>query len=101
MNGRDILTTAVEGGIGYWATVTASKRAEDLSWLEVTLEPAGDPDEFKPVTVKCGSLPEALRSFAKAHPKTRTAEYVKNDDIDAEAADVAVQVAAFGEVVYG
>lgn len=33
----DVLTTAVEGGIGYWARITDCKRADDLSWLEITV----------------------------------------------------------------
>jgi hypothetical protein len=33
----DVITTGVEGGIGYWARVIDRKRSLDLDWLEITV----------------------------------------------------------------
>lgn len=85
---KDVLTTAVEGGIGYWSVITNSLRDPDGSWVCVTLAPAYD-DDFEPVTVDYS----ALRPFLK--------KGFDAADIDAGDADCIVQKAAFGKVVYG
>lgn len=75
---RDVLTTAVEGGIGYWSQAETYKWRDqtgtkthkrvdgvvelepvymERNWPEVTLVPAEDPDDFERVTV----TPEHLR----------------------------------------
>lgn len=104
MKGTDILTTAVEGGINYWATLTDSSRAADGSWLEVTL----NDDVCDDVTIKAGQMVAAARSFVNAYPKSCVAgevrEALADDDagmIDADGADAIVQMLVFGELVYG
>jgi hypothetical protein len=37
----------------------------------------------------------------RMYPDTDAARYIREDNIDAEAADVIIQVACFGEIVYG
>lgn len=104
--GEDILTTAVEGGIGYWSIITSAKRLEDLTWVEVTLE---SPDEdFDPIVVKATQLEKAARELAKTPMRNDLMDSLKaalgyRDPgyIDATLADCIVQQAAFGELVYG
>jgi hypothetical protein len=108
--GEDILTTAVEGGIGYWSIITSAKRLEDLTWVEVKIK--GTPeteDDFDPMIVKATQLEKVARELAKggrirSDLTDQIKEALKYRDagyIDADAADCVVQFAAFGELVYG
>jgi len=105
---QDILTTAVEGGIGYWATITDYDRGPDGTWWRVTLAPTGEPDEFEATTVYARDLGTAADVLLEKYPRCASATALraakKERDmgyLDAEAADMLVQIAAFGEVVYG
>ena len=121
----DILTTAVEGGITYWAAVT------EYRWWSPTLDGGtaahddGIATGYATITdaegegrcyrVTTDTIAAALRTI-NAGPlggldeKTRRL-IVANDHangdaehfdvIDADSADVIVQVACFGDVVYG
>ncbi len=112
MNGTDILTAAVEGGIGYWSEVVDAKRDKDLGWKRVTLAPSLDlivneevGDEWpadRKVVVTAGDCTAAAKRIVKEKlANDRIIGYITGDDIDADAADCIVQVAVFGEIVYG
>lgn len=122
-----IVTTALEGGIGYWS------QAEDYRWWDPELDggtalhedgicnayavicdqEGDDPDKCYLVTVD--DVARALGILRKGPVKFlddgQRADIVAQDrangddenhqDIDATLADCIVQVALFGEVVYG
>lgn len=108
--GQSILTTAVEGGIGYWSTIIDAKRTEDLDWIEVTLEGTCETKEdFDTIIVKATQLEKVSRKlskggFIRSDLTEQIKDALKHRDpgyIDADAADCIVQHAAFGELVYG
>lgn len=104
MTGSEILTTAIEGGIGYWAAIADYRRDGEGYWLSAKLVDANGDDEaaeFGPVTVTAGDCSKAARRVLTLYPDSRAAAAIKAGDIDGEAADLIVQVAAFGEGVYG
>lgn len=107
----DVLTTAVEGAINYWAMVsnydlngpTPTVTVHELS------EDGGDPLSRVPITItEIGTainriIAEDL-NFITTGTKTEIFRAnVDNDagDIDAELADIIMQVAVIGEVRYG
>ena len=96
MNGTDIIITAVEGGINYWAAIIEYENGPGKG--KVTLE---DMYEGGTYTVTAGQATAAAQEVMRLYPKTRGAGYIKADDIDGEAADMIVQVACFGQIVYG
>lgn len=106
MNGREILTTAVEGGIGYWSQIVDAKRDANLYWTSVTLAPVEDGD-FKPVTVTATLAAKAAKTILQPrgedtyYVNSTMRDWIATDNIDAGCADAIVQLAAFGEVVYG
>lgn len=126
----DVLTTAVEGGIGYWSTVS------EYHWYDPSLDQgtalhnAGEPNAYVTVhehddseldpgvvqTIGVEEIAEALRKIGNGevqhlHPDIANIIRVNNltngehdgkvEDIDASLADVIVQVAVLGEVRYG
>ncbi len=105
----DILTTALEGGIDYWASVKCIQRDMQGNPMGYQVRDCEDPSEpWCAVTRQ--SIVVAMQlvtdSSVKVREDIRTAVILadhNNDacDIDAEAADVLVQIAAFGEVVFG
>lgn len=120
-----ILTTAVEGGIGYWSLITECKRREDkddpdyLFWQEVTLVDAEDETEKFGVVSKetiekgvsailSGTI--GLRRDLLTQVQTLLSGETWTDshgrtlsefDIDADAADCIVQAGLFGQIVFG
>jgi hypothetical protein len=108
--GQDILTTAVEGGIGYFAVITDSKRTPDLDWVEVTVEPEEDPEDFEPTVVKATQMVRAASVMVQpdynlsSEMKQRIREMLNERDagiIDSYDAQAIFQQAAFGEQVFG
>lgn len=125
----EVLTTAVEGGVNYWAAV------EDYRWyypdLEGgTAEPApngggnahatvfdAEDDEDQGEHVDLDSIAGAVnrivndeevrylskntRRIVKVANRQNTVAPDQGDDIDAQVADEVLQVAAYGEVVFG
>lgn len=111
----DIIVCAVEGGINYWAftdeydylpekarVLVASKdnivalgASEEGIWKEVT------PDVLAQGFSKVRN--DASLKINKGLRRTLLTAYDECDagDIDAEGADVLVQIALFGEIVYG
>ncbi|MCU1675972.1 MAG: hypothetical protein JWM93_730 [Frankiales bacterium] len=121
----DILTTAVEGGIQYWAHV------DEYRWWSPTLDGGtaehadGTANAYARITdlevesgertITVDDIARALRTISK-HPITGMNETTRRliiandhangdaehfDVIDADSADAIVQVALYGEVVYG
>ena len=105
----EILTMAVEGGIGYWSVVHDSERAEDLWWMAVQLGPieelAGD---FELTWLRLDNLQAAIDIIVSKRDTVNIRKQIVDDicsgDIDrfdSDTADVIVQVAMFGELMYG
>jgi hypothetical protein len=111
--GQEILTTAVEGGIGYWFQITDARRTEDLDWVEITgRELSEDESGFDGPehTIKASTLEAAARVMIRPdyglNPdmKDNIARMLRNRDateIDSDEAEVIVQQATFGKIVYG
>lgn len=107
-----IVTTAIEGGTGYWAVVHKYEPSdmEDgyaiiQQFDEATDEPFGD--QYR---LDCPAVEKAIADILYGRVKTgmRTVMDIAwanacNDagDIDADLADVIAQAATLGEVVYG
>lgn len=125
----DIIVTAVEGGINYWASVT------DYRWYDPSLdggnaEPAPngggnavvtvydmEDDEDEGVTVDLNSMAHAVnqistrddikylssgvRKIVQSASRQNSIAPDEGYDIDAHVADQVLQVAAYGEVVFG
>lgn len=106
----DVMTTAAEGGIGYWA-VTIPQRDAELNVTELLVADAEDePDERVWRTITPEKLHAAILKIQRAEVQIlkdivgQFHGYPHDIDItdhDADGADVAVQIAAFGKVVYG
>ena len=97
---EEILSTALEGGIGYWAQATSIERDANGHYIRATLAPV-HPGDFEPVTVTAHGLKAAAIRACRMYPHSAAAAAIQADDIDADAADMIVQVQALGEVVYG
>ena len=113
----DIIITAVEGGINYWALVTKYKHPEggpaSVIIHETTPSTSGKPVVVKPITrleieaaiariLDLSVSDETLGLHASRRDLIRQAS-AHNDagNIDADEADNIMQIAVFGEVVYG
>lgn len=123
----DIISTAIEGGIGYWAETRHYQWVNNGVPQLVVIKAGYDPDlkfedtravivDFEgenPNTEREITIDVIARGIAKIKdPKFRInktlrgtilAADVENDagEIDVEGADVIVQAALFGEIVYG
>ena len=98
---RDLLVTAVEGGANYWAEFTRVKRDADLNILSVVVrdqETLGCDWLVTPHTLVLGLQRLADATWKRAHDHLHAAVV---EDGDAETADVVLQMALFGELVYG
>ena len=118
---RSILTTAVEGGICYWASVETYN--PDMCDDTLDLGPkcsatiVEDEDGAESKTLDTATIRKAMSKLSKGGgyrpdgtaPEWWTKKWRKaykecadgSWDFDASDADVVVQVAVFGEVVYG
>jgi hypothetical protein len=112
---RDILTGAIEGGMNFWAGVSEIERTEELDVISAKFWDANaevnEEADFEPKTLTTKDIKAAIRKLA-----TEAVKYGENYkdvarglmfdgsmeyDWDANDADAIVQVAMFGEVVYG
>jgi hypothetical protein len=107
---RDVMCIALEGGIGYWASVRNIKRSEGANWEYLSFEARDMEDKDAPWRVvdaeairrgiklvlspgfKLGSEFLSQVALANSH---KDAGF-----LDAYGADVIVQAACFGEVVF-
>src|SRR5690606_5245883 len=108
MQGKDILETALYDGIDYWANVLHVERDEYGQPVTASVVEADAQAAYAGLRViHSGQLVPAARKVVELYPDTRGAGYIRqalrDDDpghIDAEAADMIVQVHLFGEIVY-
>ena len=90
---NDVLITAIEGGIGYWACNVRCFAGEDRvsyqdpNWDRVTGEDCEDP--------------ETTFSFTRDDLLVAMHQIALDENFDVEDADAAVQIAAFQEIIYG
>ena len=117
----DLLTTAVEGGTNYWAAVSDIKRDADLNVLSVKFHeedyykgtlftPYGQYDEVGR-SVDLNAIKNAVERILTEKIEFVGSRFIEEldrlrvdpEDVswDADTADVVVQVAIFGKVVYG
>ena len=124
-----VFTTALEGGIGYWAASEnyhiwldkrpggrLSETKPDLAGFYSDIVPAEDEDDFKPVRIDRAIIAKgytlATTGAEEGHTKWRDRirwssgdkpPMIPNEDwdFDADDADVIVQLGLFGTVVYG
>ena len=123
----DLLCTAVEGGSNYWAEFRATKRTADLDYLQVKMTEREASREGQPrvnryidlqdLATGLQRLAAAALAYARAtgedtddwlakkHKGFQTAGEHLGDALaergDAITADVVLQMAVFGEVIYG
>lgn len=108
----DVMTTAVEGGCAYWAVGRNVKRDADLNVLEFEVADMEDPDgEYGWQKITPEKIEKALFKILTGEVKIGSHiarmfcgfPHRCNDmcDFDADGADCAVQVAAFGELIFG
>lgn len=110
----DILSAAVEGGIGYWAQVRDYTWGTDLglhslegpgAFATVQIKVKGGWKKVNADTIATGIIAIKGPDFQVNHDLRGTilAADAENDatELDAEAADAIVQAALFGELVYG
>lgn len=114
---RDILTTAIESGIGYWAHdedfvgVTYKRDTEGLVYVIELIRTEGAKTPKFRREVAAGARKAVLTDVdlgvifghAIMNPDTRHAAMAEltERDFDATTADTLVQFAFFGEVIYG
>lgn len=105
----DILCTAAEGGIGYWCIWASTRRTKQHDYLElIGVRDCEDGTRFDNITR--GVVELGLFRIAEGHIeisrymvglcKSALADPL-SADIDANTADIIVQVGLFGEIVYG
>ena len=104
---EDVMTTAIEGGINYWAQVSKVDAPKGYVWIRER-EDSGEPlgrMPFSVLDIELGITRVGMSDFQvgkdiRGWILTGSAE---NDagDIDVDAADVIVQAAIFEEIVYG
>ena len=108
---HDTFVTAMEGGINYWADVTAYSW-DCPNWSARILDLEGDAHTINVTTIKRG-----FEALAKAEPNSQFAKDAAaaacfivtegrasdpwEDRLDADSADHLIQMALFGEIVYG
>ena len=97
MNGTDLLITATEGGINHWANVIRYP-VETNGACSADIEDKHDGTMYK---VFASAMTAALTDIRHGYPNTQAAQAIREDNIDAEVADMAFQIAALGTVVYG
>lgn len=104
----DVLTTAVEQGIAYWANAynggkgNEVRRGAEGCVIYVKLGETIDEDEYpyKPVgRISAETLATAVSTYGQQYP--HLVQALISGDVDAPTADALFQLAAFGDVVYG
>ncbi len=105
----DVLTTAIEGGIGYWARVRKLERDAELNVLRFEARDAEDGSApYQSITPE--KIDAAIARVQRGSVKVGQSyaaqfvgypENLNACDVDAIGADIVVQVAAFGEIVFG
>jgi len=112
----DILSTAYEGGIGYWAQSRNVVRTEGEDWHYVSMELLEEDDGewdwdselARPLKLNYGAVAKGIVRIMSGKIKLRSdllqqvqSALTDNPDIDSEAADCIVQAGLLGEIRYG
>lgn len=103
---KDLLVTAVEGGSNYWAAFTDVERDEELYVTKTRLSDR-EADTPRVFTVTPDTLAVGLQNLATRMSKRgesaagRHLTDALTENGDAITADVVLQMALFGEIVYG
>lgn len=102
----DIMTTAVEGGISYWAGVRNLERDDELNVTSFTVTD----DEHKTYDIDTETLLAGIKMVFDARSEQhwptldQVCGYLQEEDacmIDADAADFIIQFTCFNDIVYG
>ena len=100
---KDILSTAVEGGVNYWCRISSEHRLPyDFDYykedwlLKITDTESGNDEVYE---MRISNLKNGLQLFQKDYPE-RFNSFI-TDYYDAEDADVFFQLCLFGKVIYG
>jgi len=105
---KDVIVTARCGAIGYWAQETGYYASIGAMMIDECDEETGERTDSHVITA--ASIREAIRMIllgdVAVHRDIAMSIWQGNRDkdagmIDADAADVIVQVACFGQIVYG
>ena len=106
---QDLFVTAVEGGISYWAMAGSIKSSADGMWTVIRLH-EDDGEETNPdlaindrtdmFRIDDWVMQMGLDRLAKSRYQHHITDVV-NDNADAGTADVIVQMALFGDILYG
>lgn len=104
----DLMVTAIEGGCGYWAQELEVISGTDLYEPPYYADPRFYVSPFKLALTDCegdvhsiesDTLEKGWRLLNQLYPRRALA--VVEESYDAEDADVFLQLAVYGEVVYG
>ena len=108
-----VCCTAFEGGINYWATCAkakgeapkgASYASEVISRggeVIITLDEPHDEDDTWDYTLTLDNFIEGYNKYVQWAVELNRTFYTDPADIDATEADVIIQMAIFGEIIYG
>jgi hypothetical protein len=106
----DVIVTAVEGGINYWSEIKSYKIRDGVAECQVRIDPRVDNSDnnwhiLSPSGIKSGILKinRGNTELCKDYRKQIAGAWATKDagDIDAPLADVIVQVALYGEIIFG
>jgi len=110
----DVLSTAIEGGINYWANIDSAERVDCeqdvIGWRygQVRIHDKEDGSDFGTMRVidantVARGLRELRNSTRYSFADMRKADRTNGDegDFDAGDADAVIQLGIFGEIVYG
>lgn len=97
----DIIVTALEGGIGYWCQASVYEHEDGKPHRAVVHQLNKDESGYRRrgMVIDRAAIIDGLKKLAPKY-STQLSRLV-NDDYDSDDADVVVQVALFGEVIYG
>jgi hypothetical protein len=106
-----IITTAVEGGINYWSHVSDYQwewdTAMNFTSASVTVHEDESDDEF---VIDIDKVASAIGKLVAGNVQVRNSLLAtlkeanrenEGGEIDADLADIIIQVACFGEIIYG
>jgi hypothetical protein len=103
---RDVMTTAIEGGIDYWAYVRDLERNNDGDVVCFDVRDAEEPEQDR-THIDADAIRGAINRILGNHVKVGrdiVEQFIgfpndcENTNCDAEGADVVVQIAVYGEI---
>ena len=94
----DLLITAIEGGINYWAEVLSYHKDESGWQTAKIIDHDGEFTEYH--TINHDTIRLGVDRLCASKYEWHVTDLV-NDNADATTADVIVQLAIFDEIVYG